>query len=73
MALHPTERSLAQRIEDLTNELAYIDHFPERMGHLERLVRKIAIIGLIKELRMMQLYWACPIEEFHSQFPGALS
>jgi hypothetical protein len=64
MATHPTEQSIDRKIEDLTNELAYITSYPERFTHVERLVRKVAVISLIKELRIMRLYWACPIEQF---------
>lgn len=64
ITLHPTERTLARRIDDLVNELAYITCYPERFTHTERLVRKVAVIALIKELRIMRLYWACPIEQF---------
>lgn len=65
-AVHVQEASLDRKIEDLTNELAYIDSYPERFKAIERLVRKVAIIGHIKELRTLRIWWACPIE----QFPG---
>ncbi len=66
MQIHQTELALHRRLEDLTNELAYMDQYPERMPDPDRIVRKIAVVGLIRELRTLQLWWACPIE----QYPG---
>lgn len=56
---------LSRRLEDLHNELAYIDAFPERFDSQEaRLVRRVAVIQMIAEVSHMLTggRWAMPIE-----------
>jgi hypothetical protein len=57
------EPALFRKLEDLNNELAYIDHYPERWDSQEaRLVRRVAVIHMIAEVRTMLITWAMPIE-----------
>lgn len=56
------ESSLQRKLEDLTNELAYIQSYPERFGHVERLVRKVHVIAKIREVRWLLAHWAVPVE-----------
>lgn len=64
------ESSLTRKLEDLTNELAYIQHFPERFSAIERLSRKVAVLAKIKEVRWLIQHWAMPVEEVHAQICG---
>ena len=59
------EPALLRRLEDLSNELAYIDQYPERWDSQEaRLVRRMVILRLIAEVRSMIVngHWAMPVE-----------
>lgn len=57
------EPALFRKLEDLSNELAYIDHYPERFDSQEaRLARRFDVILAIKNIRTMLLTWAMPIE-----------
>ena len=49
-----THATLLRRIEDLTNELAYITHFPERAGSpLELAARRLGLLAQIRICRQM--------------------
>lgn len=62
------ETSLQRKLEDLTNELAYINHFPERFDNLDRAARKAAVIQAIKYTRwLLATHWAAPIEQLQLQ------
>lgn len=57
------EPALFRRLEDLNNELAYIDHYPERWDSQEaRMVRRAAVIMMIRHVRTLLITWAVPIE-----------
>lgn len=44
--------ALGRRLNDLENELAYIDEYPDRWDSQEsRLVRRVAVIQLIAAIR----------------------
>lgn len=60
------EPALFRRLEDLTNELAYIQSYPERFSHVERLARKVAVLQQIKHVRWLLANWAVPIELLES-------
>jgi hypothetical protein len=56
------EGSLQRKLEDLSNELAYIQVYPERFSAIERLTRKVHVISQIKEVRWLLAHWAVPLE-----------
>lgn len=58
--------ALGRRLEDLENELAYIDEYPDRWDSQEaRLVRRVAVVQMLATLRtqISTGWWACPIEQ----------
>jgi hypothetical protein len=57
------EPPLFRKLEDLTNELAYIQHYPERFTHVERLARKVSVLQQIKHVRWLLAHWAMPVEQ----------
>lgn len=56
------EGSLQRKLEDLTNELAYIQSYPERFGAVERLTRRVHVVAKIRETRWLLAHWAIPVE-----------
>lgn len=56
------EPGLLRRLDDLQNELAYLQSYPERFSKIELLSRKLAVISMIKQVRRLLVTWAMPIE-----------
>jgi hypothetical protein len=59
------EPALFRKLEDLTNELAYIDQYPERWESQQaRLVRRVAVIQMLAHTKTLVIggRWAMPIE-----------
>lgn len=56
------EGSITRKLEDLTNELAYIDHYPNRGNAAGDAVRRSAVLDQIKRMRTLLINWAMPIE-----------
>lgn len=56
------ESSLQRKLEDLTNELAYIQTYPERFGAVERLTKRVHVVAKIREVRWLLAHWAIPVE-----------
>ena len=51
---HHNASIILRQLEDLTNELAYIDHFPERWDcPAARLTRRAAVLFQIRYLRSL--------------------
>lgn len=59
-------RALQRKLDDLMNELAYIDHFPERWGDQQeaRVLRRVSVLHMMAEIRsqLVNGAWAMPIE-----------
>lgn len=52
-----------RKLEDLTNELAYLDLNHDRGDSLERAARRISVLQAIKKVRWLIENWLTPIED----------